>query len=272
MKFFHPYYEIEVDTDDLKLISLIGKLKEEYKKIPNTKCLNCPGKCGVEADCCKVFSPPMLFIEFISILRNISKLPKEELKKIHYQCFESYLNSDLAKPCMLLKENLCSVYNERPLSCRLFGLYPQKEYNERLDRIQKELDIDISEIPFNKQCENIKSSGQKAVQTETSKRIHGNMHDIDVQLFDNPQVGSYFVYNTQTYLPFDAHWLLLHLGAEKLQDLTVMKLNLMSLRDKLKAGEIDKDQVLEAESHVKEFLSTIKKSIDTMNEARAETE
>lgn len=264
MKFFHPYYEILVDTSDLNFVSLLGKLNEYYKKIPNTKCINCPGKCGVEADCCKSFSPPMLFIEFIAILKTMASLPKEKLKEVHYNCFASYLNPEQAKPCMLLKETLCSVYAQRPLACRLFGLYPKKEYEDRLDRVSKELKVSIDETPFAKQCQNIESSGTKTVPTETSQKIFENIHELDVQLFEDRAVGKYFVYGTKTYMPFDAHWLLLHIGPDELQNLTAIKLNLRDLRKSLKDGKVSKEDVDVAEEQVKEFLESIKKSINTI--------
>ena len=86
MIFFHPEYKIEIDTDIFDLKIAIKDLNDIYKKIPDTKCLHCPGKDKVEADCCKCFSPPMLLIEFLNILT------KEQAKsaKVVYQIYETF--------------------------------------------------------------------------------------------------------------------------------------------------------------------------------------
>ncbi len=87
------------------------KLDKIYRKLPK---LNCKGKC---TDSCSLIKVAELerkrikdflghdpFIQSDKFLETVMSLKPEEWK------------------CSLLKEGKCSIYNMRPLICRLFGL------------------------------------------------------------------------------------------------------------------------------------------------------
>lgn len=269
MKINHPNYNVEIDTEKESIKDVLDKLEETYQKLPETKCLNCPMKETVEADCCKVFSPPMLLSEFTNAMTIITEWTKEDQDKLAYACFESFLNPDIAKPCVLLKGTLCSIYNSRPLSCRLFGIYSDFEYNERLEKISKELNVPKEDIPFSCQCRNleVKTKGKgnlNFVSKQDSDKIFESLYKLDAKMFDSKEYGEYIVNFSLTYMPFDAHYLCVRIGPDNLDILTDMKLMLRDAKKKYEANKEDSTLFLEfskKEKEVQEFLKTVKNSL-----------
>lgn len=91
-----------------------AKLDKMYSKLPK---LNCKGKC----------------VQSCSVI----KLGKYERERIAaFLGYDPFLADDkildhlMQNPidkwsCALLKDGLCSIYDKRPLICRLFGLVPE---------------------------------------------------------------------------------------------------------------------------------------------------
>lgn len=262
MSFIHNGYGIEVDFDSLEFKVNINKLKSDvYRKIPKTKCIQCPGKEGVEADCCKTFSPPMLLIEFVHIMRLLEKRTKEERGYLYFECFKSFLEPGHIEPCPLLdNEGMCSVYEARPFSCRMFGQYDEDEWDERLENVSIELGMEKEKVPFYKQCEGVelkKKQKIKKITKESSDHIFRKIYDLDIELFPKEvrQQARDVVMGSYTYLPFDAHYLLMTIGQEKLEDLTSMK---------IKSRQLKREDPLLYMKHKKEiedFLKVIKEGL-----------
>ena len=262
MKFLHNGYGIEIDTKSLESFKLYNELKNLYNKIPKTKCLNCPGKSMVEADCCKVFSPPMLLIEFLNIIKAIEDNPEEEKKDLYFRCFKSYLNPAYEKKCVLLNDkDQCTIYNARPFACRMFGLYEEKEWEDRLKSISLETGVDQEKMPFAKQCDRVeikkKKTKVKNITKGTSDHIFKLIHYLDINIFPEnlAKESAGIVMGSYTYLPFDTHYLLMQIGQEKLDNLATMK----DMSRKLKK----KDALLFAKNQkeINDFLEIIKKEI-----------
>ena len=241
MKFHHPDYGINIDTHSLESIKLLGKLKKIYENLPQTRCLQSPGKNGVESDCCKTFSPPMLLIEFINMLNILESKDRKELDELLYYCYESFLSPNYTKPCVLLEETLCKVYGARPFSCRMFAQYDDKEWENRLKTISKELDLDPKDVPFSKQCKGIEikpKSKVKSVTKEKSDNIFRSIHTLDIELFNDKKRGYEIVMNSMTYLPFDAHYLCLRIGPDLLDQLASIKIKMRDLKTQGKEEEL----------------------------------
>ena len=123
-----------------------------------------------ECFCCKVAMPSMQFCEFTSIISHVwTKFGKEDKINLICTSIEYFLKNELekfgiqtlVKPCMLLdrKTNLCRIYTKRPLSCRLFGLWPQDAYNARVERFAKAYapwGLSAGDLPLNSQCALVK--------------------------------------------------------------------------------------------------------------------
>lgn len=262
MKSYHNGFGIDIDTGSLETIKLINDLNDLYKKIPKTKCINCPGKKGVEADCCKVFSPPMLLIEFVHILKSIERNSEEELKDLYYRCFESYLNPSHEKRCVLLNDDdQCIVYDARPFSCRMFGLYEEKEWENRLKDISIETGLDQKNVPFAKQCDGIQIKKKKVkvknITRGMSNYIYKHIHYLDINLFPEEWIkdAAALVMGSYTYLSFDAQYLLMKAGQEKLESLAIMKTRSRRLK------ENDEVAFLKDKAEIKDLLDNVKKEI-----------
>jgi Fe-S-cluster containining protein len=259
VKFHHPDYGIDIDTHSLQSIKLLGQLKKIYEKIPQTKCLKCPDKSGVEADCCKMFSPPMLLIEFINMLNILEIKSRKELNELLYYCYESFINPNYTKPCILLEETICKVYNARPFSCRMFAQYDDKEWEDRLKAISKELNLDTKDVPFCKQCNGIKikqKSKIKSISKEKSDNIFRSIHALDIELFDDKNKGYETVMKSMTYLPFDAHFLCFSVGPDLLDQLALIKIQMRNLKNQGKEEEL-----VSLKKNVNRLLSNVKDSI-----------
>ena len=123
MNYFHHHFGLEVNTNSIKIKKKLKKLQKLYSKIPPTICNFCPKKKTVEADCCKHFSPPMYFVEFLDILKTIEKWEPEDRSSLLSSCWRTFLNIDIVRPCVLLDQTLCSIYEARPFSCFLPGTF-----------------------------------------------------------------------------------------------------------------------------------------------------
>lgn len=103
-----------------------------YSQIPMNSCQRC-------ADCC--FNGPQVYpIEFINIYRSLQSLPETTQIKLGNRIVEYELLSltTLKNKCPFLNDKGCLIYAERPLQCRLFGLYPQGEYENMVNNCRHE--------------------------------------------------------------------------------------------------------------------------------------
>jgi len=147
----------------VRKITLRERLHNVYYSQVNLD-TTCQGLC----DCCKVAMPQLNYCEFVQLLKEVwsneSKEGKIELicKSIEYffrNEFEKWGKETLVKPCMLLTvDGECKYYECRPLSCRMYGLWPEDEYNGRVDKFEKAYEglLTRDELPLNVQCPNVK--------------------------------------------------------------------------------------------------------------------
>ena len=132
-----------------------------------------------ECTCCVTAMPSLNLCEFTSIISHVWKTFGKE-DKINLICgsIEYFLKNELEKfgiqtlikPCMLFdrKTKLCRVYTRRPLSCRLFGLWPQEAYNARVARFAKAYapwGLSAGDLPLNSQCALVKRNDESVTLT-----------------------------------------------------------------------------------------------------------
>lgn len=104
-----------------------NNLNRIYSTIPRGVCQGCT-KCCME-------SVNTFYIEFLNIYRNISNT--EIYKELKPSIFKYYFLEMVEKlPCPFLKDDgKCHIYEYRPLSCRLFGYWTEREYEENYKRV-----------------------------------------------------------------------------------------------------------------------------------------
>lgn len=117
------------------------ELSEKYNEILAQIYLQIPsGSCEGCAKCCSE-SVNVSLIELANIINNgIVKMSDSESDKLNKKLIEFYL-TEWIKPnaCPFLDdEKKCTIYDVRPLPCRVFGTPAQDAYEENYNRIRKQ--------------------------------------------------------------------------------------------------------------------------------------
>jgi Fe-S-cluster containining protein len=127
-----------VNLSSNQIPSMILEVQKIQNKVPESKCLGCPSRGGigneVVADCCRKASPPLYYIEFLSVLQHIETTwNKKERADLLMSCFRTFLNVEEEKPCVLLnlETSACRVYRKRWTNCRTYGMVTEKDWEAR---------------------------------------------------------------------------------------------------------------------------------------------
>lgn len=136
-------------TDKSKNRQALGeRLKDIYEmngKIETSCCRQC--------SCCRVACPQMKYSEALQIVNKIwNEWSKEEKVVLLKTCIKYFFDKSLVKPCPMLSESVCKVYNDRPLNCRLYGLWPAEVWEKRVASLAERLGLPKENIPLNTQC------------------------------------------------------------------------------------------------------------------------
>jgi len=164
---------IPFKNKNVKRVTLKKKLDSIYSDNANLE-TTCKGIC----ECCRVEMPQMNYCEFVQLLSQVWSEENKDAKialickSIEYffrNEFEKWEMDSLVKPCMLLDEDgKCKYYENRPLNCRLYGLWPDEIYKRRVDKFTKVYKglLKKKEIPLNKQCPHVKRVDDSVELTE----------------------------------------------------------------------------------------------------------
>jgi len=97
-------------------LRLFEALERVYDQFPETQCDNC-------ARCC-FESPGVFFVEHLRLLEWVAQMDEPGraaiLRRATAELFFSWI--DPGRACVFLESGRCTVYDLRPLACRLFGL------------------------------------------------------------------------------------------------------------------------------------------------------
>lgn len=182
--------------------------------------------CNHTCLCCKVAMPGFNYSEAVQILQVLwDKLEKNEKVELICKSIEYYLKNDydkfgtdtLIKPCLLLSDKgLCGIYENRPLNCRLFGLWPKSMYENRVNKFAKAYEgkLQRHELPLNTQCPNVKRLNNDVEITEENiNSVYKLLDDLDGSLgnFTSIQIEQKENYRTLhdwvLYFFFGEEWL-----------------------------------------------------------------
>jgi Fe-S-cluster containining protein len=195
-----------------------------------------------QCTCCQVAMPQMNYCEFVQIANTIwnsfSSNDKVELilTSVEYffkNEFEKWGIDSLVKPCMFLnrEDGLCKIYENRPLSCRTFGLWPKKAYENRVEKFAdfySKYGLSKNDLPLFKQCEKVKRVSEENPLTEEDiSAIYEKIDHLDSKISDFSKLQ---IKNKENYRTFH-DWLLLKIFGE---DWLVMLSNFMIAADKEK--------------------------------------
>jgi Fe-S-cluster containining protein len=95
---------------------LFQSLDRVYGRFPQTTCDNC-------ARCC-FESPGLFFVEYLRLAGLVAKMPRNRRDALLRRAFQELLFSWIQpeRQCLFLESGRCTIYESRPLACRLFGL------------------------------------------------------------------------------------------------------------------------------------------------------
>lgn len=120
--------DIFKSIDYAKNNQLFEKLNDIYNTLPKGKCTGC-GNCCME-------SVGINLIEFLNIFNYLKD--KEELRKKSLErIIDYYFMEFMEKKCCPFRDenNMCEIYEVRPLNCRLFGHWKKDDYNKNLSDV-----------------------------------------------------------------------------------------------------------------------------------------
>jgi Fe-S-cluster containining protein len=107
------------------------ELHKIYDDVPKGNCKGC-GNCCME-------SVGISLVEFLNIYNYLQKNNKLKSNMIN-NIFDYYFLEYVQKlPCPFKDENnMCSIYEVRPLNCRIYGHWIKEDYNNNLNKIKKQ--------------------------------------------------------------------------------------------------------------------------------------
>ena len=134
-----------------KLTTLRNHLHRIYKS--GQLDTSCCRQCG----CCRVMCPQMKYAEADNIIDRIwNEWDRADKRELLVACVHYFFSDSLIKPCLLLRGVECRIYEDRPLNCRLFGMWPEDEYKQRVARFAESSELPKDKIPLNTQCPNVR--------------------------------------------------------------------------------------------------------------------
>jgi Fe-S-cluster containining protein len=95
---------------------LFRSLERIYRSFPETECANC-------ARCC-FESPGIFYVEYLYLLDCVGATSAESRRAVVQRSLRELIFSwiEPERTCIFLESSRCTIYERRPLACRLFGL------------------------------------------------------------------------------------------------------------------------------------------------------
>lgn len=182
-----PGFPYGMNPSEKLLDTTIAETQKLLDGAPETTCCH-------KAECCKAGCPNMYFSEFINIYRNyVEKLERPERTLLTLDCIRRYLwNLDplKPKPCVFLgQDNMCKIYAQRHIKCRLYGIIPKFTYIKNSNAAAKENKVALNDMPLATQCPFVKIKPQwqekfpdNKVPENTIKKWEKKLRELDRNL------------------------------------------------------------------------------------------
>lgn len=104
---------------------------------------------------CRTINPSMYYVEFLKVLDTIQKTWKKPAKRdMLVRAIINYLDTSPEKGCIFW-EGRCHVYDDRPFSCRMYGVIPQDSWDKRIKALK---DREGEDFPVRAQCNKVTAS------------------------------------------------------------------------------------------------------------------
>ncbi len=118
------------DLDLAPLLAAAGEWRPEltglYDRVPATNC-------DRKTDCCANM-PEIEAVEFLNLYLALRDLPDEEReRRLVRTVIYFFSNASYIQPCPFLEGQDCLIYDQRPFSCRAYGLWSEGRYREQVE-------------------------------------------------------------------------------------------------------------------------------------------
>lgn len=189
--------------------------------------VNLDTKMSCQCVCCKTSCPTLYYSEFLQIISEIWRTWTEEektnliCKSVEYffkNEFEKWGIQTLVKPCMLQDDKgLCKSYSNRQLNCRIFGLWPKEEYEQRVEKFAKAYEkfgLKKEDLPLYFQCPSVERlDNSQELTLEVINDMYKKLENLDkrVGTFSDLQISQKHNYRSfhdwVMYKVFGEEWL-----------------------------------------------------------------
>lgn len=208
-------YNIDISSSNLE--GPIIALNVLYNGMPATSgCEKCAEINGDNVDwCCRNHTPSMYYVEFLQVLKTIGdNWPNDEKKEVILRAVKNYLDNSLSKGCVFY-DNACTIYPDRPFSCRLYGVISKENWDKRWETLKKRQGDSFEAKP---QCTLVSSEEEITPEMEAKWFMHIRKSEerigIAAEIIDRHDLGG------GSYRTFHDHLLLEFFGEDLLSVLT----------------------------------------------------
>jgi len=212
-----------IDTRDDNIRGPIVSLGILYEEMPETQgCENCREANGMDAYCCRSYSPSMYYVEFLKIWEEVEKWKKDKRADVVIRSIRNHLITDLDKGCVFWQDK-CLVYANRPFSCRMYGVVPQESWESRLSSLRTRYGEDYK---FQAQCDLVSTKSGELITKDQEDKWFKHVISCEsrigvapavIKSHDDPQ-GSYRTFHDHILLELFDEGFLTQLSKFRLQN------------------------------------------------------
>jgi len=142
-----------------------------YSDIPSTRgCMENIESC--KAWCCEIQSCQLLYVEFLNAWKEMcDNYSLDEILALIESSVKTYVDNKPTKGCVLWNKDdkSCKGHNKRFFNCRIYGITPQKEFDERYEKIKKQYE-DKPDAIFRTQCPLVKAVNENNEEIEVTQK------------------------------------------------------------------------------------------------------
>lgn len=232
--------------------NIVKKIKNVYDTIPSTQgCLENLETCG--GWCCKIQNPHVLSVEFSRTWNYVvNHFGMQYIIDLLELSLRLYISDIPTKGCIFFDkdEKMCKIHEYRPLACRLYGIMPDDEFQERYN-VLKEKFKDDPLADVRPQCNLVETTNGKKLTKDDTDSYWNQMVDIEIEYgFKKEDVhdgagGSYKTFHDHIlmrYLPDDIF--------QKFQGIRIFSHN--------KNNIMSKEEV---EKAISEYIAALRKNV-----------
>ena len=134
----NPY---NIDQTEQNLQGPIISLGILYDNMPKTSgCEKCHEVNGDDAIwCCKKQNPSMFYVEFLKVWQDVQNAwSTDDKTHLILRAIKNHLINAPDKGCIFHQDE-CTVYENRPFACRMYGVVSEEAWNRRWETLKKQM-------------------------------------------------------------------------------------------------------------------------------------